>query len=387
MDKIPHNRENLYPYNPCERKVFAILKQINWCPPKIVPGDITTKPDSRPSGSPTHETSLKRATKISRSGAIPENDAVALAPGIFASKDFPRISVDVYRRSSKHNTSNNGSPTNCFAKSSSIYHDDDSDYSDDLYGTGRPLRPSLINSDQRVQEWQLSAQGNPEVTVFLPDTFQPDSYEEISVKNHELTTLLESEFQASVISKYIKPPPSTNQLDKNSSVFDDLAVLITVDEPTEASIAVDEEEVSSGNNTITEEDASILYDLDAVFAEEIENRSAVLDYRCLSDDDTEIDSEFDKIEYEFQPVQPVSMDEMKILSSEMEKPSTDNESLEVISVNAKVNAGDVEENLITNGPNETKLMEVASKGDEVMEIESTDGRLHPKLLEYVSEPP
>ena len=49
-----------------------------------------------------------------------------------------------------------------------------------------------------------------------------------------------------------------------------------------------------------------------------EYRTAGVDYRCLSDAGTEIDSEWDKIEYEFRPIQPLSKDEMKILSEEIE---------------------------------------------------------------------
>ena len=343
MDKMPRNRENLYYYNPYEQKVFATLKQINWCPPKspnFIPSDTAAKPDSRSARppAPSREAWLKRVTSISRSEPIPSNTEtfpshyrqISLLQKI--SPEFPLMYITAPPIT---NTSDNGWRGNGSAKSSSIHYNNDSDYSDDLYGTGRPLRPSLINSDQRVQEWQLSAQGNPEVTVFLEDTFQPDSHEEISVSNHELTAFLENEFQASVTSKCPKPPSS--KIDKNSSVFDDLAVLITVDEPTGTTIVVDVEEISVGNGTIIEEDSSMLADLDAAFTEGMEYRSAGLDYRCLSDDGTEIDSEFDKIEYEFQPVQPLSMDEIKILSNETEKTCTENESQEMVSSDAKVN--------------------------------------------------
>lgn len=388
MDKLPCNWENLYYYNPFERKVFAILKQISWCPPKsynFISNDTTAKHDSSSARSPapSHEAWFKKATSVS---CTTENRGVALSPDIFASKDFPRISVDVHHRSSKHNTSNNVWRSNLSAKSSSVHYDDDSDYSDDLYGTGRPLRPSLINSDHRVQEWQLSAQGNPEVTVFLEDTFQPDSHEEMSVSNRDLTAFLENEFKASVTSKCAELPPSIDQVDKNPSVFDDLAVLIMVDEPMETSVVVDAEEISVENDTIIE-DTLILPGMDSGITEEMEYQSAELDYRCLSDDGTEIDSEFDKIEYEFQPVHPLSMEEMKILCKEMEKTCTENEPLEVVSSEATVNAGDVEENLNIDSPSDTTLVEVVSKGNKIMESESADRKLQTEMMEEIFESP
>lgn len=73
-------------------------------------------------------------------------------------------------------------------------------------------------------------------------------------------------------------------------------------------------------NTIIEEDASILADLDSAFVamqEDVELlrmygvEEGDVDYRCVSDGGTEVDSEFDKIEYEFQPVRgDVSDEEM-----------------------------------------------------------------------------
>ena len=387
MDKMPRNRENLYYYNPYEQKVFATLKQINWGPPKspsFIPNDTTPKSDSRSARSPTpsHGAWLKGATSASRLETVPstsEKRSIALSPDTFASKDFPPISVHVHHCSSKHNVSDNGWHDDWSAESPSIHYNEDSDYSDDLYGTGRPLRPSLINSDQRIQEWQLSAQGNPKVTVFLEDTFQPDSHEEICVSNRELTDFLENDFVGSVTSKYVKQPPSINQVDENSSVFDDLALLITVDEPTETSIVVDAEEASPGNSTIVE-DSSILAGLDPGFTEGMEPTSAGLDYRCLSDDGTEIDSELDKIEYEFQPVQPLSMDEMKILSSEMEKTCTENG-------NVEFNAVDIKENLNASSHSDTTLVEVVCEEHEIMGNESTEGELQTEMTEDIFEPP
>ena len=74
-------------------------------------------------------------------------------------------------------------------------------------------------------------------------------------------------------------------------------------------------------NTIIEEDASILVELDSAFVMQQEQMEFLkmygmdegeVDFRCLSDGGTEVDSEFDKIEYEFQLVRGgMSEDEME----------------------------------------------------------------------------
>ena len=158
MDKLPNE---WCPRNTSEQKVFATLKGINWHPPKVpefFPKDVPAKlcPPSFES-SPTQAYNTWPKNPTSESHSVPTQHtaavrSVALSPNIFASKDFPRTSVDVRRRPAKHLTPNTLSRGNWSVQSSSIHVNDDSDYSDDLYGTGRPLRPSLINSDQRVQE-------------------------------------------------------------------------------------------------------------------------------------------------------------------------------------------------------------------------------------------
>jgi hypothetical protein len=103
-----------------------------------------------------------------------------------------------------------------------------------------------------------------------------------------------------------------------------LEILIPVDEDVPG---VATEIVAEGGgaveegNTIIEEDASILAELDSAFAlqqEQIEflkmygTAEGEVDFRCMSDGGTEVDSEFDKIEYEFQLVRgEMSEDEME----------------------------------------------------------------------------
>ena len=118
------------------------------------------------------------------------------------------------------------------------------------------------------------------------------------------------------------PPPNRNRGDGKPSR--ELEILIPVDEdiPGVASeiVAQGGGAVEEGN-TIIEEDASILAELDNAFAMQQEKMEFLktygmdegeVDFRCMSDGGTEVDSEFDKIEYEFQLVQgEMSEDEME----------------------------------------------------------------------------
>ena len=182
-----------------------------------------------------HQLQLINHSPLSRSTGlilIPHRGTTQILqphPPQISSKDFPRISIDVQHRPSKYTSSNKPWPRSCSTQSSANA-DDGSDYSDDIYGSGRPLRPSLINSDDRIREWQLSAQGNPQVTAFLDPDFQPDCQEKIFISNKELSAFfLDNEFQLSDIMEFGQ---SSSPIDKNPSAIDDLAVLIQVDEPT-----------------------------------------------------------------------------------------------------------------------------------------------------------
>ena len=137
-----------------------------------------------------------------------------------------------------------------------------------------------------------------------------------------------------------------------------------------------------GIDTIIEEN-SILAGLDAGFSEEMEYRSAGLDYQCLSDEGTEIDSEFDKIEYEFLAVPPVSMEEIKISSDEMKRICTENEIREVGSGDEEINASDTKMDLNPDNPSDTTLVEAVSTADKVTERESTIGKLQTEMIEDI----
>src|SRR5271154_2309663 len=157
------------------------------------------------------------------------------------------------------------------------YYDDDSEYSDDLYGSGRPLRPSLINPVDKIQEWQASSHGNPEVTQFLENMFTPNSPRLAEATTPKPTKqagqtavagFFRDEFHAAVTSKRATTPPlNCNHGDRKPSK--ELEILIPVEEDIPG---VATELVAQGGgaveegNTIIEEDASILAELDSAFA-------------------------------------------------------------------------------------------------------------------------
>lgn len=331
LDYLPRNPHELVPPHAHETKVFQTLNKMNWYPPpnspRVVPKDPNAKDQSCTKSHPVHKQlrhGSGRATSEPPSAPTPRI-AIPISPDIFSSKDFPSLSIDSpYKNITKTGSStvnvwrefaSKSVPTISITSSFQINNRSDSDYSDDLYGTGRPLRPSLINSYKSIQEWQSSAFGNPEIIEFLEGDFQldmpakPEEMSSTSKSNRELAAFLDNDFQACVTSKLA----TAANPQQNPSAFDDLAFLIHVDDDP----VVDAEEVSICNDMIIEEDSSILAEVDAASVDD-EYRTTGVNYRCLSDVGTEVDSEFDKIEYEFQRVRPLSTDEMKGLSDEME---------------------------------------------------------------------
>jgi hypothetical protein len=189
-------------------------------------------------------------------------------------------------------------------------------------GKSQPTRQPPINSQQKVTEWQLSARGNPQLA-----SYPPTNSEFTPVQEKSPADLLQANFDV---------PVPTKPVDPKFSVFDDLALLIPIDEVEVNVVAndivqeialpefivqesVEEEdfmladimqesavkesvvenvvdEMSSGD-TITEEDTSILAEFaDAFYAG---HGYEGLEYGCLSDSSTDFDWQDEKeIEYE-----------------------------------------------------------------------------------------
>ena len=138
-----------------------------------------------------------------------------------------------------------------------------------------------------------------------------------------MASFFQDKFQAAVTSK---PAPTPAILDNKAAEkipSKELEILIPVGEDVPDVVDKEVAQVGVGveeGNTIIEEDASILADLDTAFATMNEHVELLrmyevgggqVDYRYMSDKGTEVDSEFDKIEYEFRPVRgDVSEEEM-----------------------------------------------------------------------------
>lgn len=195
------------------------------------------------------------------------------------------------------------------------------------WGTSQPARPPPINAQEKVTEWRLSARGNPQLASYPPT----DSREFTPIQEKPPTDLLQANFDI---------PVPTKPVDPKFSVFDDLALLIPIDEievnvveKIEQDIALEEclvqesveeedfalsailqetvgresirgnvvenvvvDEMSSGT-TIVDDHSSIL----AEFADASYARLGYegLEYGCLSDSSTEFDWQDEKeIEYE-----------------------------------------------------------------------------------------
>ena len=181
-----------------------------------------------------------------------------------------------------------------------------------------------------VQEWQASSHGNPEVTQFLETRFQPDSPRvaettppkpTVEAVKTAAASFFHDDFQAAVTSKRATTPPPHHKTAQKPSK--ELEILIPVGSDVVGMVT---EMVAQGGgaveegNTIIEEDTSILEELDTAFVMEQEQMEFLkmygveegeLDFRCLSDGGTEVDSEFDKIEYEFQPIRGEFREEME----------------------------------------------------------------------------
>jgi hypothetical protein len=202
----------------------------------------------------------------------------------------------------------------------------DSDYSDDLYGTARPIRPGQINPHDRVEKWRLSSTGNPDLEITVDTNWEPPPVLERRCRpptfdhRHLLPPL---ELTPKSLMEVEKPKGSQVHPDEKPALIATLNVELKsqvspvertaippVLESEDLLISTDltppvlaAEEICVCGETIAEEDSSILADLNDYFAQGgVEDAS--LEYKCLSDNGTEIDSELDKIEFELQALQP-----------------------------------------------------------------------------------
>ena len=263
------------------------------------------------------------------------------------------------------------------------HYNDSDEYSDDLYGSGRPLRPSLINPAEKVKEWQASSHGNPEVTQFLESTFKPDSprlheivapQPTIQVVQSTVASFFQDEFEAALTSK----PASMPLCEKGEENLSELTeILILLQETpivaTEGGITrVCGGKGGVGGTAIVEEDESDLEELDGAFASmqehlEILTMSGVEDghvnFRSLSDGGTEVDSELDKIEYEFQNVPALSEEEMEFEEEELDDMAkNENEMRDVVD--------DVEKKSASEAIGDTQMVEIGFKKRELTDVDT-----------------
>jgi hypothetical protein len=140
-----------------------------------------------------------------------------------------------------------------------------SDFSDDLYGTGRPLRPGLINSTEKVHAWRLSSIGNPPLSISPPPRWEVPT-----------------------------PSPPCNTLRRNKCpTRHELSLLIPMD--------LEGLAVGSGS-TVIEEDHSILTELNDVF---LKGGHGGDEREYLEDDETDVDCETGKMVFQFEEVEMV----------------------------------------------------------------------------------
>lgn len=347
MDNLPHNVRELCPYSSHEEKVFWMLKGIDWVSHKTPPlKNLNLIPQSQAANTTTSRKPLQDGVERAHSDPpidiSPHVIAARLSPILSPPADF--FASNAFLRSPTLNSivepvtttpSRLENPKSQLPLKQSLHKPpkprsslSGSDYSDDLYGSGPLLHQTIkpINSKEKIREWRLSSLGNPQVTTPQDNTFVPSTalkHDGIALSVFELSAFLDSESHGSVMSER-----DDTALDKRPSALDDIADLVITDQTrsqvqTSSTTLVDTE-AKSGDlldpfeyaPTIVEDDASILADLNVAFVE-TEYRGAGLDYKCLSDDDTEVDSELDKIEYEFQSVRPLSRYLLGLQNDEM----------------------------------------------------------------------
>lgn len=249
MTRVPSNRESLYPYTRYEQQAIAALRRRQWVAPKnnnpsghLFPGILST-----PTSLPTPKAILERVRRT--------NPSVEPIPKVQALKAPDRPPVETLDHQAFSEVT--------FTTMTTFKNKGDDEYSDDLYGTGRPVRPYRINPEKTVEHWQLSAHGNPEVTGKLENTFAP-AINGLGVKKDQ-------PHQA-----------------------DGIGVLIPLND---IPVSTDVEEYGIQEATVRGSGISILAELNLVFAGSQEcSLEAPVEYGCISDDVTDVESEDEKIE-------------------------------------------------------------------------------------------
>lgn len=307
LNPFPENQESLGPYNILEMRCVKQLKIMKWMPPpsrpchterteeidqnKCIESNVPQAPVPSVS-SPIRESYNDVFVKTAREIPVEHSKAIVVraATSIFATEEYEQAAPEPISDSpSTKNTEAPSMPKRETTPLATLAPSDDqaspsipilsksisrrpqsptSDFSDDLYGTGRPLRPGLINSTEKVHAWRLSSIGNPPLSI---SPRQP--WEELP------------------------PPPHGNQRIEHPSM-PTFSLLIPVD--------LEDLAVGSGE-TVTEEDNSILADLNEAFlsggkVEEDETR-------YLEDDETDVDSEMEKLVFQFEGVEKVKKGE------------------------------------------------------------------------------
>ena len=249
MTQVPSNRESLYPYTRYEQQVIAALRRRQWVAPKnnnpprnLFPGILST-----PTSLPTPKAILERVRRANLSvEPIPKVEALK-AP------DPPPVETPDHQTFSEVT----------FTTMTTFKNKSDDEYSEDLYGTGRPVRPDRINPEKTVEHWRLSAHGNPEVTGKLENTFAPAI--------HGLGVKKDQPHQA-----------------------DGIGILIPLNN---FPVSTDVEEYGIQEETVRGEGLSILAELNLVFVGPQESSlETPVEYACVSDDVTDVESEDEKIE-------------------------------------------------------------------------------------------
>jgi hypothetical protein len=138
-----------------------------------------------------------------------------------------------------------------------------------------------INSQQQVVEWQKSYRGNPKPVPYAVEPF-------VSPVRVTSTT-----------SELVKPDELSlfDDHDAKSSTTRDLATLISIDDAANVMANITTMEISF-SETIVGEDSSILAEMSDAFV--LRGHGHVdLEYNCLSDASTDLDSQDEEIEFKY----------------------------------------------------------------------------------------
>jgi hypothetical protein len=372
---IPGNREELCRYHIWEQQVFAILHKTNWVAPKKCSSSQNTTIHSQVATSaqstlpnlenPTHTAGDNSTVYLGKGDETIKHplsqdttsQTAKVRPASF--KPFP---LHYYRRNRHRNATENvevkASADLLTSKAFPVMYKSNADvppsarakqkeesvYSDDLYGSGRPLRPQpdLINSYERIEEWQLSSIGNPELPNPLESKWEP--LPPIPERGFRTPTVRHHDFLPPILPR---PGPSIDIQEvtvQQRSFEENLELTELSDEKRKLSVTAADnrwadalidtknlfrdtdfrpvkltsEELCICGDTIAEEDSSILAALNDYFVQGGVG-GEVVEFKCLSDSETDIDSELDKNEFEVESVEAFPDDAKNTKVSFIEK--------------------------------------------------------------------